>query len=352
MNLSKAGGSLGIIVALIVFSIIILFHEFGHFLLAKKNGVGVTEFALGMGPILFSFKRGETVYALKALPLGGSCSMVGEDTDETGDNSFNSKGVWQRFSVIAAGPVFNFILAFVFAVILVSIVGFDTPVVYKVEEGGPAWEAGIRDGDVIQSVNGKKVHMYKEFRIEVLMNSGGAPMEMVLIRNGSTYGTTVTPELGSDGTYKIQIYGGQYERTGVLDTLKYSAFEVRYWITTTVRSLGMLITGQVSANDLSGPVGIVDMIDDTYQEARSYGWLDVLLNMMNICILLSANLGVVNLLPIPALDGGRLVFLIVEAVRGKPVPPEKEGWVHTIGFALLMVLMVFILYNDIHKLLL
>ena len=332
MNLSKAGGSLGIIVALIVFSIIILFHEFGHFLLAKKNGVGVTEFALGMGPILFSFKRGETVYALKALPLGGSCSMVGEDTDETGDNSFNSKGVWQRFSVIAAGPVFNFILAFVFAVILVSIVGFDTPVVYKVEEGGPAWEA--------------------EFRIEVLMNSGGAPMEMVLSRNGSTYGTTVTPELGSDGTYKIQIYGGQYERTGVLDTLKYSVFEVRYWITTTVRSLGMLITGQVSANDLSGPVGIVDMIDDTYQEARSYGWLDVLLNMMNICILLSANLGVVNLLPIPALDGGRLVFLIVEAVRGKPVPPEKEGWVHTIGFALLMVLMVFILYNDIHKLLL
>lgn len=352
MNLSKAGGSLGIIVALIVFSIIILFHEFGHFLLAKKNGVGVTEFALGMGPILFSFKRGETVYALKALPLGGSCSMVGEDTDETGDNSFNSKGVWQRFSVIAAGPVFNFILAFVFAVILVSIVGFDTPVVYKVEEGGPAWEAGIRDGDVIQSVNGKKVHIYKEFRIEVLMNSGGAPMEMVLSRNGSTYGTTVTPELGSDGTYKIQIYGGQYERTGVLDTLKYSVFEVRYWITTTVRSLGMLITGQVSANDLSGPVGIVDMIDDTYQEARSYGWLDVLLNMMNICILLSANLGVVNLLPIPALDGGRLVFLIVEAVRGKPVPPEKEGWVHTIGFALLMVLMVFILYNDIHKLLL
>ena len=352
MNLSKAGGSLGIIVALIVFSIIILFHEFGHFLLAKKNGVGVTEFALGMGPILFSFKRGETVYALKALPLGGSCSMVGEDTDETGDNSFNSKGVWQRFSVIAAGPVFNFILAFVFAVILVSIVGFDTPVVYKVEEGGPAWEAGIRDGDVIQSVNGKKVHMYKEFRIEVLMNSGGAPMEMVLSRNGSTYGTTVTPELGSDGTYKIQIYGGQYERTGVLDTLKYSVFEVRYWITTTVRSLGMLITGQVSANDLSGPVGIVDMIDDTYQEARSYGWLDVLLNMMNICILLSANLGVVYLLPIPALDGGRLVFLIVEAVRGKPVPPEKEGWVHTIGFALLMVLMVFILYNDIHKLLL
>ncbi len=352
MNLSKAGGSLGIIVALIVFSIIILFHEFGHFLLAKKNGVGVTEFALGMGPILFSFKRGETVYAVKALPLGGSCAMVGEDTDETGDNSFNSKSVWQRFQVIVAGPLFNFILAFFFALILVGIIGYDTPSVYKVEENGPAWEAGIRDGDVIKEVNGRKIHMYKEFRTEVLMNSDGTPMEMVLTRNGNEYRTTVTPELSSDGTYKIQIYGGAYERTGVLDTLKYGVFEVRYWITTTARSLGKLVTGQVSANELSGPVGIVDMIDDTYQEAKSYGWLDVLLNMMNICILLSANLGVVNLLPIPALDGGRILFLIVEAVRGKPLPPEKEGWVHTIGFAFLMVLMVFILYNDIHKLLL
>lgn len=352
MNLSKAGGSLGIIVALIVFSIIILFHEFGHFLLAKKNGIGVTEFALGMGPILFSFKRGETVYAVKALPLGGSCAMVGEDTDETGENSFNSKSVWQRFSVVVAGPVFNFILAFIFALILVGIVGYDTPSVYKVEQGGPAWEAGIRDGDIIKEINGRKVHLYKEFRTEVLMNGDGAPMEMVLERNGNTYQTTVKPELSLDGTYKVMIYGGRYEKTGVLDTLKYSVFEVRYWITTTARSLGKLVTGQVSANELSGPVGIVDMIDDTYQEARSYGWLDVLLNMMNISILLSANLGVVNLLPIPALDGGRILFLIVEAVRGKPLPPEKEGWVHTIGFAFLMALMVFILYNDIHKLLL
>lgn len=166
---------MGIIVALIVFSIIILFHEFGHFLLAKKNGIGVTEFALGMGPILFSFKRGETVYAVKALPLGGSCAMVGEDTDETGENSFNSKGVWQRFSVVVAGPVFNFILAFIFAVILVGMVGYDTPSVYKVEEGGPAWEAGIRDGDIIKEVDGRKVHLYKEFRTEVLMNGDGAP---------------------------------------------------------------------------------------------------------------------------------------------------------------------------------
>ena len=349
MNLSKAGGNLGIIIALIVFSVIIIFHEFGHFLLAKKNGIGVTQFALGMGPNIFSFKKGETEYCLKLFPIGGLCAMVGEDSDEVGENSFNSKTVWQRISVVAAGPVFNFILAFIFSLILVGIVGYDTPSVYKVEENGPAWEAGIQDGDNIREVYGKRVFMYKEFRTEVLMNEAGKPITMVLERNGETYTTVVTPELDSDGVYKIQIYGGAYEKTGLLDTLKYGVLEIRYWITTTVKSLGMMLSGGVSADDISGPVGIVGMIDDTYQEAAAYGWLDVLLNMMNIGIMLSANLGVMNLLPIPALDGGRLVFLVIEAIRGKPIPPEKEGWVHTAGFALLMVLMVFILFNDIQK---
>ena len=139
---------MGIIVALIIFSAIIIFHELGHFFLAKKNGIGVTEFALGMGPNLFSFKKGETEYCLKALPIGGLCAMVGEDTDDLSENSFNSKSVWQRISVVAAGPVFNFILAFIFSLILVSIVGYDTPVVYMTEQGGPAYEAGILEGDI------------------------------------------------------------------------------------------------------------------------------------------------------------------------------------------------------------
>ena len=205
MNLSKAGGNLGIIIALIVFSVIIIFHEFGHFLLAKKNGIGVTQFALGMGPNIFSFKKGETEYCLKLFPIGGLCAMVGEDSDEVGENSFNSKTVWQRISVVAAGPVFNFILAFIFSLILVGIVGYDTPSVYKVEENGPAWEAGIQDGDIIREVNGKRVFMYKEFRTEVLMNEAGKPITMVLERNGETYTTVVTPELDADGVYKIQI---------------------------------------------------------------------------------------------------------------------------------------------------
>ena len=350
MNLSKAGGNLGIIVALILFSVIIIFHELGHFLLAKKNGIGVTEFALGMGPNLFSIKKGETEYCLKAFPIGGLCAMVGEDTDDVSDNSFNVKSVWQRISVVAAGPVFNFILAFIFSVILVGIAGYDTPVVYKTDENGPAWEAGIMAGDIIKEVNGKKIYMFKEFRTEVMMNENGEPMTIVIERDGVEFTTIVTPELTEDGTYKMQIYGGAYEKTGFFETFKYGILEIRYWITTTIKSLGMMFSGSVSADEVSGPVGIVTMIDDTYQEASEYGAIDVVLNMMNIGIMLSANLGVMNLLPIPALDGGRLVFLVIEAIRGKPIPPEKEGWVHMAGFVLLMVLMVFILFNDLTKL--
>lgn len=341
---------MGIIVALLIFSAIIIFHEFGHFLLAKKNGIGVTQFALGMGPNIFSFTKGETEYCLKLFPIGGLCAMVGEDTDDDSENSFQSKSVWQRICVVAAGPVFNFILAFVFAVIMIAMVGYDTPVIYKTEENGPAYEAGILAGDVIKEVNGKPIYMFKEFRTEILLNEDGAPMTLTLERDGEEYTTVVTPELSEDGSYKMQIYGGMYEKTGFFDTLKYGVLEIRYWITTTVKSLGMLISGGVSAEDVSGPVGIVTMIDDTYQEASAYGWIDVLLNMLNIGIMLSANLGVMNLLPIPALDGGRLVFLVIEAIRGKPIPPEKEGLVHTAGFVLLMVLMVVILYSDLMKL--
>lgn len=199
-------------------------------------------------------------------------------------------------------------------------------------------------------MNGKPIYMFKEFRTEILLNEDGAPMTLTLERDGEEYTTVVTPELSEDGSYKMQIYGGMYEKTGFFDTLKYGVLEIRYWITTTVKSLGMLISGGVSTEDVSGPVGIVTMIDDTYQEASAYGWIDVLLNMLNIGIMLSANLGVMNLLPIPALDGGRLVFLVIEAIRGKPIPPEKEGLVHTAGFVLLMVLMVVILYSDLMKL--
>ncbi len=346
-----------ILIAIIIFSIIILFHEFGHFVLAKRNGVKVTEFALGMGPKLIGIKKGETLYSIRLLPFGGYCAMLGEDTasdddvpEADKDRTFHSKGVWQRISVVAAGPVFNFILAYVFAMFIVSVIGYDTPVVYEAQAGGPAYEAGLQKGDVIRSVNGHDIHMYKEFRAYILFEGDThSSMEIVYERDGTEHTAYVTP-VENGGVKQILLSGGEYEKTDFFGVLKYSFYEVRYWISTTIKSLGMLFSGQVTADDVSGPVGIVSMIGDTYQAAREYGALDVALNLANISILLSANLGVMNLLPIPALDGGRLVFLFIEAIRRKPVSREKEGMVHTVGLMLLMALMVFIMFNDVRKL--
>ena len=339
------------IIAILLFSIIILFHELGHFLLAKRGGIKVNEFSLGLGPTLVGVKKGDTLYSIKLLPFGGACMMEGEDGESDDKGAFGSKSVWTRISVVAAGPIFNFIMAFVFAFILICCIGIDVPKVAGVMEGYPAEAAGIQEGDVIVEMNGKNIHFYREVSMYTYFNPGET-LEVTYERDGEEHEATLIPEYDEEsGRYLMGInYNYAREKGNLFTNLKYSCYELKYWIWTTVESLKMLVTGGVSVNELSGPVGIVKSIGDTYDESRSSGYYYVFLNMLNFAILLSANLGVMNLLPIPALDGGRLVFLFVEAIRRKKIDPEKEGMVHFVGIMLLMGLMVLVMFNDIRKL--
>lgn len=344
---------MSIVLALVIFSLIVLIHELGHFILAKKNGITVTEFSLGMGPRLFSKEFGGTAYSIKILPFGGSCMMVGEDEESDDVNAFNNKSVWARISVVAAGPIFNFILAFVLSLVIVGSIGYDAPEVWMITPGSAAEDAGMLAGDRIVRINDKRIHVYREvsdyvqFHQEELRQG---PAEVVYERDGEKHTVSLTPRKAENGMYYLGFTGnGVRTKGGPLTVIKYSIYEVKFWISTTLDSLGMIFQGEITADDVSGPVGIVNVIGDTYEESKTDGGFYVFLNMLNLSILLSANLGVMNLLPIPALDGGRLVFLIIEAIRGKPMDPEKEGTIHMIGFALLMALMVFILFNDVRK---
>lgn len=341
---------MGIIIAILLFSFIVIFHEMGHFLIAKANGIEVEEFALGMGPLLFSKEYKGTRYCLRLLPIGGAC-MMGEDDEATGsEGNFHSKSVWARIAVIAGGPVFNFILAFILSVILIAMVGCDQPVAEQVENGYPAAEAGIQPGDRIVRIGNKKINIFREISTYNQFHQGET-VDVTYEHDGEKHTVTLTPKYDEENQYyRLGISRGANEKAGFFKSLQYGTYEVKYWICTTVSSLKMLIMRQVGIDQMSGPVGIVGVVDETYQASSQYGVLTVIASMLNIAILLSANLGVMNLLPIPALDGGRLVFLFVEAIRRKKIPPEKEGYVHLIGFALLMALMVVVMFNDIRKL--
>lgn len=341
---------MGIVLALVVFGLIVTIHELGHFLLAKANKISVDEFSIGMGPRLLSKEIRGTRYSLKLLPLGGSCAMGEDDADDISEGSFNSKSAWARISVIAAGPVFNFALAFILAVILVGFTGYDKPVISGVVESGAAEMAGMQAGDCIIKMNGKKINLWREVTYYNMFHQGET-VDLVYNRDGKKYEVTITPQKDEDGRYLLGVLSPEkYEKANVLTAFQYGVYEVKFWITSTLESLKMMITGKVGADQISGPVGIVNVVDDTYQQSKAYGVKVVVLQLMNIGILLSANLGVMNLLPLPALDGGRLVFLIIETIRGKRVPPEKEGLVHMIGLMLLFALMIFVLFNDIQRL--
>ena len=346
---------MSILVAIIIFSIIVIFHELGHFIVAKKNGIRVEEFCLGLGPTLFGITKGETKYSLHLLPVGGACIMTGEDGDSDDERAFVNKGIWARIAVVFAGPGFNFILAFLLALIMIACIGYDEPVVTYVTEGGSAQAAGMEDGDKIISLDGERIFVYREISNYLYLHPKKVTKEIKVVyeRDGQKYEIDLKPSYDEEaGRYLLGFqWDGHRSHAGPLKVLAYSLYEVKYWIQVAVDSLGMMLEGQVSANDISGPVGIVSTIGDTYQQSAKISWFAVFINMLNISILLSANLGVMNLLPIPALDGGRLLFLIIELIRGKRVDPEKEGMVHFTGLILLLGLMMLIMFHDIVNLL-
>lgn len=372
-------GSINILIAVIIFSAIILFHELGHFLLAKANKVGVIEFSLGMGPRIISYAKTEqghkvkffgsskyfeehkefedhTLYSWKVFPFGGSCMMLGEMENVEDDRAFGKKGVLARMSVIFAGPFFNFVLAFVLALFVIGLAGYDKASIGNVEPGMPMAEAGFQDGDVITEINGRNIVVNRELIYYLQFHPlSTEPVELTAERDGEEVSATVTPKLVQDekgnDVYRLGFsYGTGRTKSGVWDTIKYSAYEVKFWIWTTVESLGQMISGKVSAKDVSGPVGIIQAVGDVVNQSRPGGMYYIILNVLSMGILLTANLGVMNLLPIPALDGGRLLFLIIEGIRRKPLPEKFENYVNVGGFILLMGLMVVILANDILKL--
>jgi len=354
----QAGGckvAVSILLFIIIFLVVVISHELGHFIIAKKNNIRVVEFFVGMGPTLFSFYRGETKYSLKLFPIGGACMFEGEDGLEVekgvmSERAFPNAPVWTRFATVFGGPLFNFLTAYVMAMILVAACGITTPEVILVNEDSPAKEAGLSEGDMITKINGKRIHMGGEVTLISQTNTEGEKLTVTFEREGEEKTVVIDPAYDeADGRYYMGIAAGGYLKCNVVQTFQYAFYTMKFYVETTFKSLGMLVTGQLSKDDVAGPIGIVKVVDEAYDSAKAYGVLDVVLNMVNIALLLSVNLGIMNLLPLPALDGGRLVFLLVEAVRGKPIPPEKEGMVHLAGMMALMVLMVLVFFNDITK---
>ncbi|MCR4616936.1 MAG: site-2 protease family protein [Lachnospiraceae bacterium] len=351
---------------LLIFSVVVVSHEFGHFIIARANGIHVVEFFVGFGPTIIHWTKGGTKYSIKLLPLGGACVFEGlddvedEEKKENGkealpDNpdgkyggSFLEANVWKRLAVTVAGPVFNIILGFIIAFIMVNLIVIREPVATSVTEGGAAQAAGLCDGDVIKSMNGQKICIYEDIILFNALYDGG-DVELVYERDGENYETVLTPQYDeTEGRYLIGIMNSSFVDLKGFDAIKYTWYEVRYNFKMTYGSLLMLIKGKVKSSDVAGPVGIaVNVVGKTYEETKEYGFSTVVVNMLNIALMLTINLGVLNMLPIPALDGGKLMFILFEIIRGKPVPRDKEALVNFIGVVFFIVLIVLVFFNDI-----
>lgn len=331
-----------ILIAILAFGVIVFIHELGHFLFAKKAGVRIHEFAIGMGPKIYSFKKGETVYSIRLLPLGGYVAMEGEDGDSHDPRAFGNKSILQRASILFAGPFFNILLT---AVILAGIYmyqGMPSTTLKNVIDGSVAQKAGIQAGDTITEINGSNIKNWNELS-KSIQDSKGKELKLTIDRNGKEKNVEVTPE-SKEGNYIIGIY--PENKKDILGSFGMAIKSTIAMLSQMIAVLGKLITGTLPGGvegSLAGPIGVISIVAD----ATKVG----VMNVLYLAAVISLNLGVLNLLPIPALDGGRLFFLFIEFLRGgKKIDPEKEGMVNLIGFGALMVFMLFVTYKDIVRL--
>lgn len=332
-----------ILVTLIVLSVLVVGHELGHYTAGRLLGFDILEFAVGMGPRLCGFKKNGIDYDLRLFPIGGMCRFAGEDETPSGEGSFRAKAAWKRAIVVFSGPFMNFVLAFLIAMVLYMGWGTyaeDRVQVLSVNENSPAAFAGVLPGDELVSINGAAIDSFDALR-EGLDASSPDNAVLSVLRDGETRELQLTglydeteqkPMLGVTITYPLV-------PDGFSDAVSHSLSYCWEMGTIVFKSLGMLFTGEAGLKDMSGVVGVTRIVG----QAVSYGWE----SLLSLCVMLSMNLGIMNLLPIPALDGGRLLFILVEMVRGKPVPPEKEGLVHFIGLVLLLSLMIYLVIHDI-----
>ena len=338
-----------ILIAILFFGLIIFFHELGHFLFAKLFGVQVNEFAMGMGPTLFKFKKGETKYALRLLPIGGFVSMEGEDEESENERAFCNKPTWQRFIIVAAGGIINLIMGVIIVAVMLcqsDLIGL--PEIHSFEENSGS-SVQLMAGDKIKEINDKKG--YSEYDLGFLMaRDGDGTMDFVVERNGEDVELNGVEfqTYEKDGTvmivYDFIIRGVE---PGFLSVAKNSVLQSVSIGRIVWLSLLDLVTGRYGLSELSGPIGTVEYIADAAQTATQEMDYSYLLNMM---AMITINIGLFNLLPLPALDGGRLFFMVIEMVARKPVPRKYEGWVHAVGLVLLLLLMLVISFSDIMRL--
>lgn len=344
---------LTLIYFVLVLGIIVLIHESGHFLFAKLFNIYVYEFAIGMGPKLFSWKskKGETVYSIRLIPIGGFCSLAGENVDNDKeiprDRKLFAKPIWQRLLVMFFGAGFNFIgaLIILFTIGLFWGSAVSKPILGEVTKDYPAYTAGLQKGDYVKKINNHKIKSSDDILIYLQVEDKSKPIVFTIERDNKEYEFKVKPveeEVDGNKIYRIGVSINNEVEHGFIAAVKYSFAKSASLFRQMVITFKGLFTGGISVNQLSGPVGIYNVVG----QQREAGFQ----NILYLIALLSINVGFINLIPFPAFDGGRILFLVIEKIKGSPVKPETENLIHTIGFILLMALMLYVTFNDILKL--